>query len=211
MLAYKLAAALLLLLAREGEFFKLWSVSSRCRHAARTSRVPLRLSAETGTDNETVETGADKGASTEEPQYEGMKWEGTKVNLMRRGQVPSPKHQPVDVIRICLQALQNNDDPQLDHGACVVLGFRSATGPLAAMQDPYTFGKWMRESEYKALVDFKSVQLVGDVEEMNDPNLIRQRFEVTGFQGSESPGKAMFDFYLSKSSDTWLVDGIIKA
>ena len=41
--------------------------------------------------------------------------------LKRKGQVPSPSLGPEDVVKICLSALQFNDDPRLDHGASVVM------------------------------------------------------------------------------------------
>ena len=45
---------------------------------------------------------------------EGTKsWRGTRDILKRRGQVPLPSYTPQDVCKICLKALQNNDDPQL--------------------------------------------------------------------------------------------------
>ena len=47
---------------------------------------------------------------------EGKKWKGTREVLPRRKQIPSPDYSPQDVCRILLSALQNNDDPQLDHG-----------------------------------------------------------------------------------------------
>ena len=48
---------------------------------------------------------------------QGKKWKGTRDVLPRRKQIPSPDYSPQDVCRIVLSALQNNDDPQLDHGA----------------------------------------------------------------------------------------------
>ena len=48
-------------------------------------------------------------------------WSGSRSILKRKGQVPNPELSPRDVIKIILAALQNNDDPQLDHGASVVL------------------------------------------------------------------------------------------
>jgi len=48
-------------------------------------------------------------------------WSGSRSILVRKGQIPSSKYSPRDVVSICLAALQNNDDPQLDHGAAVVM------------------------------------------------------------------------------------------
>jgi len=48
-------------------------------------------------------------------------WNGSKAILKRKGQYPQPNLEPKDIIRICLAALQHNDDPQLDHGASVVM------------------------------------------------------------------------------------------
>ena len=52
---------------------------------------------------------------------EGKKWKGTREILKRKNQIPDAKYSHVDVCKIVLSALQNNDEPQLDHGACVAL------------------------------------------------------------------------------------------
>jgi hypothetical protein len=52
---------------------------------------------------------------------DGKPWKGVRDMLPRKGQIPLPSYGPKDVCKIILAALQNNDDPQLDHGACVAL------------------------------------------------------------------------------------------
>jgi len=70
---------------------------------------------------------------------EGKPWRGTRDILRRRGQVPTNDYEPADVCRIVLRALQSNDDPQLDHGACVALEFKSPKGLLASAGIRATF------------------------------------------------------------------------
>ncbi len=56
-----------------------------------------------------------------DPEYQqflagpqGKPWKGSRMSLARKGQVPLLEYSAQDVVRICLAALQNNDDPQLD-------------------------------------------------------------------------------------------------
>jgi len=63
------------------------------------------------------------------------KWQGTRDILARRKQVKSSSLQPRDVVTLVLNALQSNDDPQLDHGACVCLEFASKDSDLSRL-DP---------------------------------------------------------------------------
>lgn len=48
--------------------------------------------------------------------------------LKRKKQVPLPEYSPQVAVRTVLDALQINDDPQLDHGCCVLLAFKSPSG-----------------------------------------------------------------------------------
>lgn len=57
-------------------------------------------------------------------------WKGTTDSLKRRKQIPLPEYDPRKVVQICLDALQVNDEPQLDHGCCVLLSFKSPNGPV---------------------------------------------------------------------------------
>ena len=52
-----------------------------------------------------------------------LKWKGSKEIVIRKKQIPSLNFSPKEVVQICLDALQLNDDPQLDHGCCVLLAF----------------------------------------------------------------------------------------
>jgi hypothetical protein len=46
-------------------------------------------------------------------------WQGNRDICIRKKQIPNEAYAPKDVIRTCLLALQNNDDPQLDHGMII--------------------------------------------------------------------------------------------
>jgi hypothetical protein len=70
------------------------------------------------------------------------KWKGTTDTLKRRKQVPDAGYTPQQVVEKCLAALEINDEPQLDHGCCVLLSFKSPTGPLAeGGLDPAEYGE----------------------------------------------------------------------
>jgi hypothetical protein len=142
---------------------------------------------------------------------EGKPWKGTRIALPRKGQVPLPEYSAQDVVRICLSALQNNDDPQLDHGACVSLEFKSPMGPLSeGGLDPAAYGRFIRGSEYSSLIDFKSYELVGEIEQLSDSLSVRQKVRITDWQSSaNSKGITFFDFYLTQVSGCWLLDIIL--
>ena len=133
--------------------------------------------------------------------------------LKRKKQVPDPAYAPKDVVRTCLSALQNNDDPQLDHGACVVLEFRSPAGPLSeGGLDPSEYGRFLRSTHpYNALLDFKSAEAIGDPESISGNEFtIRQGVKLKSFEDYTGTSKeTLFDFYLSKHNDTWLLDVIL--
>eukprot|EP01041_Mallomonas_annulata_P002696 gene2696-5308_t len=135
-------------------------------------------------------------------------WNGTKDILVRRGQVPSADYGPKDVIRVCLAALQNNDEPQLDHGACVVLAFKSPNGILAQDSlDPAEYGRFLRSTEYSALVDFASAELIEDLQMTNDNQSARQAVKINGWKNVQGiSSESMFDFFLSRTGDNWLID-----
>jgi len=134
-------------------------------------------------------------------------WAGTRDMLPRRGQVPSNSQTPRDVVKICCAALQNNDDPQLDHGACVVLEFRSPNGFLSENSlDPAQYGAFLR-SEFPELVDFKTAEFVGEPMELTDSLSVKQVVRIVPW-GSSPP--ATFNFFLSKVRELWLLDVILK-
>jgi hypothetical protein len=131
--------------------------------------------------------------------------------LVRKKQVPDKKYSSKDVIRICLAALQNNDDPQLDHGSCVVLAFKSPQGPLAQGNlDPSGYGRFLRTTTpYNVLLDFKSAEVVGDSQELGQ-NVIKQAVLLKSYGGyAGGPEDVLFDFYMSRVEDTWLIDVIL--
>ena len=137
-------------------------------------------------------------------------WRGTYDILGRRGQVPSAQYSAKEVVDIVVTALGCNDDPQLDHGACTALSFRSPGGPLAdASLDPASYGQFLRSNEYSALLDYKSYELVGDPVELKDSLSVKQQVRVNGWVTSSAPGARLFDFYLTKVADKWLLDVIL--
>ena len=137
------------------------------------------------------------------------KWKGVKDMLVRKGQIPDDKYTPKDVVKIVLTALQDNDSPQLDHGACVVLEFRSVNGPLNDPNlDPAAYGQFLRSTEYSSLIDFKSVKFLGEPVELADSLSVKQSVEVVGWQSKQQQNQ-IFDFYLSRSDNKWLIDVIL--
>jgi hypothetical protein len=107
----------------------------------------------------------------------GKVWKGTRDILRRRQQVPLPEYSPAEVCRTILAALQDNDLPQLDNGAAVVLEFKSPTGLLAEGNlDPAAYGRFLRGTdEYSSLIDFKSAELVGETQKVGGDSLsVRQ-------------------------------------
>ena len=158
------------------------------------------------------ESSENQASSIDDPRLkefmagEGSKeWRGTKTGLERRGEVPDSKYTPIDVIRIVLKALQSNDYPQLDHGACVVLEFKSPSGPLAVFSNPAELGAYLRKS-YENLVDFKEAKLVGESKVVG--TRVEQSVEVVPWEAT-SPTES-YTFYLTQVDNTWLVDAIIK-
>ncbi len=148
---------------------------------------------------------------------EGKAWNGDRKILKRKNQVPDSSYGPLDVVRIVLRALQSNDDPQLDHGALVALEFKSPKGVLATTGlDPAGYGRFLRESEYSKLIDFKSYDLIGDPEVLQDnKNTLKQTVEISGWvYGTQAIANvetvSTFDFFLSKIGAYWLVDAILK-
>jgi hypothetical protein len=136
--------------------------------------------------------------------------------LKRRGQIPDAKYTPRNVCSIILKALQNNDEPQLDHGACVALEFKSPNGVLASEGlDPAGLGLFLRKTEYSSLIDFKSFEFVGQEEMLKDSCTLKQTIQIINYVGGawvlgvERPRTVAFDFYLSKVDDLWLLDAIL--
>ena len=140
---------------------------------------------------------------------ENKKWGGVRDMLARKGQIPDEKYTPKDVVKVLLAALQDNDSPQLDHGACVVLEFRSTNGPLNDPNlDPSRYGQFLRSTEYSSLIDFKSAQFIGEPVEIKDSLSVKQSVNIIGWQSKGEENK-IFDFYLSRIDNKWLVDVIL--
>lgn len=147
-------------------------------------------------------------------EIEKKPWGGSREILVRKRQVPMKEYLPKDIIRICLLALQTNDDPQLDHGSSVVLEFKSNGGLLAQGKlDPSEYGRFLRTTEpYNSLIDFKSAELVGQPEKVEGAaeESIRQCVRLKSYEDiSRKSQETYFDFYLSKANDLWLVDVIL--
>ena len=137
---------------------------------------------------------------------QAKKWRGSTETLKRRGQIPDKKYTPSDVCRIILSALQSNDDPQLDHGACVVLEFATPNGPLSnSGLDPGEYGHFLRE-EYSEIIDFKEAVFLGEPEEMGDSLQVKQNVKVVQFGDSF----AIYGIYLSLYNNKWHVDVILR-
>lgn len=130
------------------------------------------------TDSSEIPPGQQSNADLKEflAGPEGKKWKGTRDILPRRQQVPLPEYSPAEVCRTILAALQDNDLPQLDNGAAVVLEFKSPTGLLAeGSLDPAAYGRFLRGTdEYSSLIDFKSAEMVGEPVAIGDSLSVRQ-------------------------------------
>ena len=140
------------------------------------------------------------------------KWSGRWDIMKRRGQVPAPEQSPVEVVVTILKALKTNDDPQIDHGAAVILAFASPDGPLKRSGlDPAQYGSFLR-TNYPALLDFKSAELLGDTKLIDiTTTTFRQPIRARGWSGDSSL-TGDFEFILTRAgeNDPWLID-VIKA
>ena len=138
------------------------------------------------------------------------KWSGRWDIMQRRGQMPSPEYSPVEVVVTILKALKNNDDPQIDHGAAVVLAFASPDGALKQSGvDPAQYGLFL-STNYPALLDFKSAELLGDTKIIDiTTTTFRQPIRASGWSGANGD----FEFILTRCGETspWLVDTIVAA
>ena len=136
-------------------------------------------------------------------------------------------------MRTVLDALQINDDPQLDHGCCVLLAFKSPSGitldstldavilylnvnrlsgPLGESNlDPSGYGRFLRSSAYGLLIDHNRSEFIGEPEQLSDSLSVRQRVRVSGWSDgpTDSCKQVVFDFYLSNVEGTWLIDVIL--
>ncbi|KAJ1436819.1 hypothetical protein B484DRAFT_445470 [Ochromonadaceae sp. CCMP2298] len=139
-------------------------------------------------------------------------WKGTRDILKRKKQVPSDQYVPQEVVQKVLDALQICDDPQLDHGPCVLLEFKSPKGPLATSNlDPAVYGRFLRSTEYGLLIDHTMANLMGEPEELQDSLSVKQKVRVSGY-GDSGMGALKtldFDFYLSLVDSCWLIDVVL--
>ena len=137
-------------------------------------------------------------------------WKGRRDILKRRRQVPDPSYSPQQVVSKCLEALQVNDDPQLDHGCCVLLEFKSPEGPLAEGKlDPAEYARFLRTTKYAPLLDHSQSELLGDPQQLQDSLSVKQRVKVKAWAAENALETAYFDFYLSRLDETWLIDVVL--
>lgn len=140
-----------------------------------------------------------------------LEWRGTRTILKRKKQIPDATYSPQKVVRICMDALGVNDDPQLDHGCCVLLEFKTPDGPLAKNNfDPASYARFIRSSEYSILIDYGSYELLGDPKPIRNGKSMMQKVSVVGFRDGSNPvARRNFDFYLTQIDDKWLIDVVV--
>lgn len=155
-----------------------------------------------------------------DPSYRNFKdnttpWRGTRTILTRRKQVPDPSYSPRKVVQTVVDALQVNDDPQLDHGCCVLLEFTNPDGPIAEGQlDPAQYGRFLRSTDYSILLDHSAAEFIGEpVDLQSTGTQCKIKVKMRGWYGEEEfvgeMQEAFFDFYLSKKGDYWLLDVVL--
>lgn len=137
-----------------------------------------------------------------------LRWAGNENIIKRRGQVPSPSFSPRKVVFTVLSALKVNDEPQINHGALVLLTFSSPTGDIGKSKlDPGELASFIRKT-FPELLDFRSAELVGDEPRTIVPGQRLVQSVVVSTYDSEQ--KATFDIYLGKHGELWLIDVILR-
>lgn len=138
-------------------------------------------------------------------------WKGTRQILKRKKQIPDPSYSPIQVINLCMNALSINDDPQLDHGCCVLLEFASPNGPLREKNlDPAAYARFLRSSDYSLLIDHNRYELNGDLKTIRNGNSVIQAVDVFGYRDeSGNIPSNTFDFFLSQVEGKWFVDVVV--
>lgn len=137
-------------------------------------------------------------------------WRGSRDVLKRKKQWPQPEYSPQQVIRKVLNALQINDDPQLDHGCCVLLEFKSPNGVLAQSGlDPTGYGRYLRSTDYSLLLDYNDAELIGEPIQGKDSLSLIQRVAVKGWTLNGQREERKFDFFLKFANNTWLIDTMV--
>lgn len=137
-------------------------------------------------------------------------WRGSRDVLKRKKQWPLSEYSPQQVVRKVLDALQINDDPQLDHGCCVLLEFKAPGGVLAQSGlDPAGYGRFLRSTEYGLLLDYNDAELIGEPTQGKDSLSLIQRVLVKGWTLEGKREERTFDFFLCFANDMWLIDVIL--
>jgi len=96
-------------------------------------------------------------------------------------QWPQPELSPNEVIMMVFDALQQNDDPQLDHG-CLVLLEMASEGFDARRRglNPAQFGRVLRQDpRHEQLVGFVRPMFIGEQQQVS-PTCVRQTVRLTG-------------------------------
>lgn len=75
--------------------------------------------------------------------------------------------------------------------------------------DPAGYGQFLRSTEYSSLIDFKSAQFIGEPIELADSLSVKQCVKIIGWQSKGQDKDQIFDFYLSRSENKWLIDVIL--
>ena len=138
-------------------------------------------------------------------------WTGDKNIVKRKLQYPREDYAGHEVLRIILNALKNNDDPQLDHGALVVLEF--ACGKLQDSKlNPSELGSVIR-GKWEELIDHKKAEFKDAVEDATGTK-VKQTVDIYAWESlsltASSKAITSFDFFLELSGGCWRLDDIVK-
>uniref|UniRef100_A0A7S2V4C2 Uncharacterized protein n=1 Tax=Fibrocapsa japonica TaxID=94617 RepID=A0A7S2V4C2_9STRA len=143
-----------------------------------------------------------------EPVFElNTEWKGNTKWIERRGEVPSPDYEPSKIAQLLFARLQLNDEPQLDNGAAVVVGFASPEN-MASSLNPTEFGNFMRQDDALSLIlDNSRFSLEGSCQFSEDNTRALQKMKVVGYPPDFE--EKIFDVAFSLSEQKcWLLDSI---
>ena len=142
-------------------------------------------------------------------------WTGDASILKRRNQLPSTEYNAGEALRVVLNALQSNDDPQLDHGALVLIKFSCGRmANVAKEMSPSTLGKMIRE-KFPELIDYRRANFKDAIVDATESKVC-QNVEITSWSALTLPAdtaeNASYDFFLEKESgsDCWKIDAIVR-
>ncbi|CEM30979.1 unnamed protein product [Vitrella brassicaformis CCMP3155] len=147
------------------------------------------------------------------PEKHPEQWFGQWVVLERRGDLPQPGEDARVVIEKVLDALQTNDDPQLDHGAAVTIKHASRDNIISNF-NPAQYGSYLRNSEYRVLLNRDTFEFVGPPQYDSNKEHCVQRVVLEGHHPNfQSWSDREFfrkevDFRLSLHRGCWMIDGV---